>query len=132
MSEIIGEPIPEPMELYIRIVDGQPVDHPILGDNLRHALGIDTNNLPPEFARFVRFENTVTPRIYEVVQVRYEWDGGVVKDVFYTRPMNEQERQIRRAECYAAPHPEGYVFNEELARWVPSVDLSGSTPDVIA
>lgn len=132
MSGIIGETTPEPMDLYIRIVDGQPVDHPILGENLRHALGVDTNNLPPEFARFVRVENTVSPRAYEVVYVQYEWDGDIVKDVFYTRPMNDQERQEFRDMRYSEPHPEGLVFNETIAQWVPNVALSGSTPDVIA
>jgi hypothetical protein len=132
MSEIIGEYSPEPMELYIRIVDGQPVDHPILGDNLRHALGIDTNNLPPEFARFVRIANSTRPRAYEVSYVKYEWVGDIVKDVFYIRPMNEQERQEYRDMCYAYDHPEGYIFNEDNAQWMPNIELSGGTPDVIA
>ena len=32
------------MELYIRIVDGKPFEHPILGDNFRSVFpDIDTN-----------------------------------------------------------------------------------------
>ena len=43
------------MELYIQIVDGQPINHPIVEDNFKQAFpNIDTSNLPPEFARFVR------------------------------------------------------------------------------
>jgi hypothetical protein len=131
MSEIIGEYVPEPIELYIRIVDGQPVNHPILGDNLRYALGIDTNNLPPEFAKFVRIQNSLSVRAYEVSYVKYEWVDDVVKDVFYVRPMNEQERQKFREERYSEPHPEGFVFNEEIAQWVPNIEILGSIPDVI-
>lgn len=120
------------MELYIRIKDGQPVDHPILGDNLRDALGIDTNNLPPEFAPFVRIENNVVPKPYEVVEVRYEWDGPVVKDVFYIREMTPEEKTEFREKEYNVPHPDGYVFDEVLVRWVLNKTLPGAEPDVIA
>jgi hypothetical protein len=45
------------MNLYIRIKDGQPVDHPIIEENFIQAFpDIDINNLPPEFARFNRLE----------------------------------------------------------------------------
>lgn len=120
------------MELYIRIKDGQPFEHPIIGDNLREALGVDTNNLPPEFAPFVRIENTLVPNLYEVVEVRYEWDGPIVKDVFYVREMTEEEKTAFRNKMYATPHPDGYVFDEKLARWVLAKDLPGSEPDAIA
>lgn len=106
------------MELFIRIKDGTPVEHPILGDNLREALDIDTDNLPAEFAPFIRLENNIVPAAYEVVEVRYEWDGSSVTDVFYTRAMNDEERQAFRELAYAAPHPDGCVFDEVLAKWV--------------
>jgi hypothetical protein len=120
------------MELYIRIKDGQPIDHPILGDNLRDALQIDTNNLPSEFAPFVRRENNVVIKPYEVVEVRYEWDGPVVQDVFYVRNMTDEEKAAFREEMYNIPHPDDYVFDETLVRWVLNRDLPGSEPDVIA
>jgi hypothetical protein len=81
------------MELYIQIRDGQPFEHPIFGDNFRQVFpDIDTNNLPPEFARFERIPQNVTPGKYEIAQVAYEWDGDVVKDVWSVRPMNDQEK----------------------------------------
>lgn len=80
------------MELYIRLADGQPVDHPILGDNFRQAFpDIDTSNLPPEFAPFERIQ--AAPQKYEVtVGVTYQFVDGIVKDVWEYRPMTDAER----------------------------------------
>lgn len=73
------------MELFIQIVDGQPFEHPIHGDNLRAAFPhIDVNNLPPEFARFVRVpppEPDEGKYIFSAT-CSYQWDGDVVKDVW--------------------------------------------------
>jgi len=87
------------MELFIRIKDGQPFEHPISGENFREAFPhIDVNNLPPEFAKFERVEH---PKLglwdfYE--GVTYEWFGDVVKDVHHVREMTASEVEIKRAE----------------------------------
>jgi hypothetical protein len=105
------------MELYIRIVDGQPFEHPILGDNFRQVFPeIDTNNLPPEFARFVR----VAPPsigVYEVLNVAYELVDGVYTDVYQVVPMTEQQKfdlqNAVKADWVAnGPYP-SWVFNED-------------------
>ena len=87
------------MELYIRIVNGQPFEHPIFGDNFKQAFPeIDVNNLPPEFARFERIESP-TLGLYEVYEgVTYAWVDGIVKDVHHVRPMTEQETIAKQAE----------------------------------
>ena len=84
------------MELFIRIVDGQPFEHPILGENFRRAFpDIDTNNLPPQFARFVRIP---APRINQLEVLEgpvYQWVDGVVQDVWTVREMNPTEREAK-------------------------------------
>ena len=61
------------MELYIQIRNGQPFEHPILGDNFRQAFPkIDVSNLPPEFAKFERILQNVTPEVFEVAEIRYD------------------------------------------------------------
>lgn len=110
------------MELFIRIVDGQPFEHPILGNNFRQAFPeIDVNNLPPEFARFER-----VPRPFPVYatlnsdQPTYQWVDGVVKDVWDVTHMSEQEITDKQNEVKAAwaNHPfQSWVFNEELCRF---------------
>ena len=80
------------MELYIRLKDGQPFEHPILGDNFRQAFpNIDTNNLPESFARFVRVAPPAVG-VYEVYEgVTYEWQEGLVTDVHQVRVMTAEE-----------------------------------------
>ena len=82
------------MDRFIQIRNGQPFEHPIMGDNFRQAFPhIDVNNLPPEFARFERVDQPI-PKIFEVVDgVKYEWVDGIVKDVWQFRPMTEEEKQ---------------------------------------
>lgn len=81
------------MELYIQIKDGEPYEHPIFGDNFRAAYPeVDTTNLPPEFARFIRVSQNVTPGFYQVPYHQYEWVGDTVQDVWHLREMSEEER----------------------------------------
>lgn len=79
--------------LFIRIKDGQPFEHPIFGDNFRDAFpDVDPDNLPPEFARFERIPQPVA-ELFEVVEGPvYQWVDGVVKDVWTTRPMTSEEK----------------------------------------
>jgi hypothetical protein len=85
------------MELYIQVRDGQPFEHPIMGDNFKSAFPhIDVNNLPPEFARFERI-NEPKPKVFEVVEnAGYAWVDGVVKDVWILRPMTAEEESSKR------------------------------------
>jgi hypothetical protein len=87
------------MELYISIVNGQPFEHPIFGDNFKQAFPeIDVNNLPPEFSRFERIEPP-TLGLYEVYEgVTYAWVDGIVKDVHHVRPMTEEEIIAKQTE----------------------------------
>jgi hypothetical protein len=133
------------MELFIRIKDGQPFEHPIFGDNFRQAFpDISTDNLPPEFAPFERIEQPVLGA-YEVYEgVTYDWVGGIVKDVHHVRQMTTEEKtkkQQATKDAWAAgpnyaswtfdedrcaylsptPYPEDdkpYIWNEESTSWV--------------
>ena len=87
------------MELFIRIQDGQPFEHPIFGDNFRQAFpDVDTNNLPPEFARFERVERPALG-VYEVMlpeYATYELVDGVYKDVWHKRDMTAEEKAAKQ------------------------------------
>jgi hypothetical protein len=81
------------MELFIRIKDGQPFEHPIFGENFRQAFpNVDTSNLPAEFARFVRVEAPVVGVYENYTGVTYELIDGVYKDVHHVVPMTEQQK----------------------------------------
>lgn len=87
------------MELYIQIRDGQPFEHPIFGDNFREAFPhVDVNNLPPKFAKFERVERPYKNKTFEEEVYSYQWVDGVVKDVWHTRPMTEDEKIQKQIE----------------------------------
>lgn len=90
------------MELFIQILNGQPHEHPILGDNFRQAFpSVDVDNLPPEFARFERItfgESGMQAGVFDVPEVSYQWVDGIVKDVWSVRPMTDDERVQKLAD----------------------------------
>ena len=112
------------MELYIRIKDGQPFEHPILGDNFREAFpDIDTNNLPPEFASFTRIETPVEGayEVYEGVEYQLQEDGSYM-DVHSTRDMTVEEKTAKQAVVKADWEANGFdswIFNEDTCRFDP-------------
>ena len=144
------------MELYIRIQNGQPFEHPILGDNFREAFpDVDTNNLPAEFARFVRVAPPALG-VYEKNQtVSYQFVDGAYTDVFACEQMTAEEIAAKQqavkdawvagnnypswrfneATCaYEAPSPppaptDGnlYIWNESAFAWVLFEDTAGVT-----
>ena len=123
------------MELFIRIIDGQPYEHPIIGSNFREAFpDIDTANLPSEFARFERIEQPVIGP-YEIYEgVTYEWFDVIVKDVHHVRAMTDVEKSEKIAIAMAEPHPDDWVFDEERCAWMPiaiNITASGTEPNVI-
>lgn len=81
------------LELFIQIKDGEPHEHPIMGDNFRQAFpDVDPENLPADrFAKFIRVQ---APEVdtYEVAEHSYGWVDGIVKDIWTVRPMTEEEK----------------------------------------
>lgn len=122
------------MDYYIRIVDGQPYEHPIAGDNFRAAFpNVDENNLPADFAGFIRIDpTTVTLKPYEFYIENYVWDGDVVSDDWQVGEVPPEEKATMREAAYAEDHPEGYIFNEEWFVWEPDLNAPGSAPDVVS
>lgn len=115
------------MNLFIRIKNNQPYEHPIFEDNFRQVFPyIDVEKLPPEFARFERIEAPIVG-VYEVYEgVTYEWVDGIVKDVHHVRDMTEQEKLDKQNEVkvYWAEHGfASWVFNEEICRFEAPVPM---------
>lgn len=111
------------MELFIRIKDGQPFEHPIFIDNFRQVFpDVDTNNLPAEFARFVRI---AAPSIgpYEKNQtVSYQLIDGVYTDVFSVEQMTAEEiaaKQQSVKDAWALDGLESWIFNKLTCAFEP-------------
>jgi len=113
------------MRMFIKILSKKILEHPILEDNMRSAYShVDLNNLPADWAEFVRVP---CPKLgpYEVAQCHYEWDGDVVKDVWYTHPMGPEEKanKIERVKrnYLADGGYENWIFNEDTCTHQPPV-----------
>jgi hypothetical protein len=104
------------MELYIRIKDGQPFEHPIFRDNFRQAFpNIDTNNLPADFAPFVRVEPPAVGPYEKSRTVSYQLVDGVYTDVFLIEQMTDEEiaaKQQAVKDSWALNGFASWLFNE--------------------
>lgn len=104
------------MELFIRIKDGQPFKHPIMENNFRQAFpNVDTNNLPPEFARFVRVAPPAVGVYENYTDVTYELVNGVYTDVHHVVAMTAEEiaaKQQTVKDAWAVNGFASWTFNE--------------------
>ena len=113
------------MELFIRIKDGQPFEHPIFGDNFRDAFpDVDVDNLPPEFARFERVEPPVAD-VYEIYEgVEYVKVGDKYTDKHNIRKMKAAEKKAKQKQAkenWAVTGFKSWVFDEASCSFKPPV-----------
>lgn len=113
------------MNLYIRIRNGLPFEHPIVEENFIQAFpDVDLKNLPPEFAKFERIP---APDLgpYEVnVGVTYEQVDNIVKDVWNIRPMTDEEKLQKQESVKVNWNEYGFPswqFNEVTCKFDPPV-----------
>jgi hypothetical protein len=116
------------MELFIRIKDGMPFEHPIFGDNFRDAFpDVDTNNLPAEFARFIRVEAPLLGPYEKNQTVSYQLVDGVYTDVFSCEQMTSEEiaekQQSVKDKWSKNNRFASWVFDEILCKFVPPIPM---------
>lgn len=111
------------MNLYIKLQDGIPVDHPILEDNFKLAFpNIDTENLPDTFARFIRVDKPIIGIYEEYVGVEYVRSGDVFTDSHIVRPFTAEEIAIKQQhikDMWANEGHASWTFNEEICAFEP-------------
>ncbi len=118
-------------ELYIRMLNGRPVDHPMLRSNIESAFpDVDFDNLPDWLARF---ERVAKPRIenpYEIVNGPiYVLVGDTVKDQWIKRDMTEDEKLLKQSRARTnfandegnASRRATWVFDEIQCAFVPPI-----------
>ena len=119
------------MELFIRITDGQPVDHPILATNLLEVYpGIDLNN-PVGFAKFVRVQAPVLGPYEKNLTVSYQLVDGAYTDVFSKELMTQEEileKQQHVKTSWAQNNGfASWTFNEETCQFEAPVAIPDGT-----
>jgi len=77
--------------LYIKIVDGQPVDHPVLELNLIHVYG-SVDAIPSEYQPFTRTIYDISPSHYVTPVCSYQQINGVWQDVWEFVDIDEDEK----------------------------------------
>jgi hypothetical protein len=113
--------------LYIRVKNGRPFEHPIMGDNFAQAFpDVDINNLPPEFARFERIAAPELGVYQKNQRCEYEQGSdGVYRDTWYCDDMTAEEIKEKqdsvkaywiRSNGYAS-----WVFDEKSCSFLPPV-----------
>jgi hypothetical protein len=83
--------------LYIKVIDGSPVDHPLLETNLLHIYD-ELENIPDHYEPFVRVGQNVNPGLYQKVVFTYEKIDGVWQDVWTVVDMTDDEKSVRESE----------------------------------
>jgi hypothetical protein len=114
------------MNLFIRVVDGVPVDHPILEENLKQAFpDIDLNDPLSGFIKFIRVERPkLTPYVkFDPKEPTYEIIDGVCTDVWHTRPMTDEEKLAVQNIVKASWNNlfPSWVFNEDACLFEPPI-----------
>jgi hypothetical protein len=82
------------MNLYIQIENDQPVNHPVLMDNLVQSLG----GIPPGWEQFIRVPSPV-PGVYQILeseQPAYTKQFGYWMDTWAVRDMTEAEKAAKQ------------------------------------
>jgi hypothetical protein len=112
------------MNLYIRLKNGQPFEHPLSEDNLIQAFpDVDLNNLPEWIIPFKRIEAPVL-NVYEVYgESTYVIVDGVATNNHVVRPMTDNEKLARQERVKASWNPsiheQSWVFNSDTCRYEP-------------
>jgi hypothetical protein len=83
--------------LFIKVVDGQPIDNPVYESNLIQVYGY----VPPEYQPFTRVQQNVTPLIYENVTDTYQAVDGQWQDVWVISEQTTEEKAVTTAQINA-------------------------------
>lgn len=109
--------------LFIRIKGGVPFEHPIIEGNFRTAFpNVDVDNLPNDFAEFVRTPPPVLGPYEKNQQVRYGTVGDKLGDIWTCSQMTSEERAAKIKACKDAwaadpDSPASWSFVEDNCRY---------------
>jgi len=117
--------------LYIKVENGQTIDHPVYAWNLLEFYP----SIPDNYQPFVRAD-VPDIGVYQVrtVDPNYGLINGIWTDIWTVRDMTPEEKQSKIDAVMALPHPDGWVFDETNCKWINSklnINASGGPPNVI-
>ena len=110
------------MDYFIRIENGQPVEHPVAADNFAMAFsGTNPNDPSSGFARFTRVPQPDLGPYDTGFTHSYAWQGDVVVDVWTPIPMSAEQRAAKIELMQKFKFGKNWTFDETNCIWVPPV-----------
>ena len=114
------------MNLYIRIRNNVPIEHPISEDNFIAAFpNIDVKNLPSDFAFFERVKAPELGPYEKNLRCSYIiCDDGIVRDVWTKELMSDKEIEEKQNEVKSWWAVEGFnswAFNADTCSFEPPI-----------
>lgn len=117
------------MRYFIRVINGEPLGHPIVEDNFKQAFpDIDVDNLPDEFFEFIREQypdDFMHPyKVFEGSSYELLSDGKY-HDVHSFRDMTSEEKAAKKAQVISdwqksSGYP-SFIFDEDTCEMKPPV-----------
>lgn len=97
------------MNLYIKVKDGLPINHPAFKDNLIQAFG----EVPAGWEPFIRVEQPITGpyQILESREATYQKIDGVWTDVWSVRDMTAEEKTATQEATRNMINSHEFAFN---------------------
>jgi hypothetical protein len=111
------------MNLYIKIENGQPVDHPAIEENLIHAFRSIPSNFAP-FNRVQRPDNLLTSP-FQIAQCTYTLmdDGITWQDTWSAIQMTADEQAALIAQTQTNPPCPNITLDTTTLKWNPSTPM---------
>jgi hypothetical protein len=114
------------MDLFIRIENGSPVDHPITLENLQLVYpDFDPVNPPENFMPFVKLGVPSCGHFEKYEGVTYVMESNYVTEIHHVRPMNEEEKNdyinAIKIKFLENGGDEDWLFDENTISFVPPI-----------
>lgn len=111
------------MNLYIKYINNEIVNHPILESNLYYTVvNFNPNDLPGDLKKFERIPAPNPSGPYVRIESTYALgDDDIVRDVHFEVEITAEEKAAKIATARAIEHPASWIFDETVCAWVPPV-----------
>lgn len=110
--------------LFIKIKDGKPFEHPIPESNLRLFYpNMDPENPPEGYARFIRLPMPYLGPLDKEIVTTYMKVGEVYQDVHTIVPMSSEEKKQKIDRVKRMAPFVGWKLDEKTLTWYPPIPM---------
>jgi hypothetical protein len=111
------------MNLFIKVIDNQVIDHPVTLENLQAIYpNVEYNNPPENYLPFNRAGVPAATTPYTVNESTYVIASNVVNEVYTQREMTDEEKEILWNEMQNRKPYDSWLLNKYSCIWEPPVE----------